>query len=118
VKLPSLVKIPKHKQFDFAPRYYDEQKEELLERVEKIKREYKATNNKEIGYVPNVNFGRVNKKNKFQFGIQLYLIVFMLFDLLLLFKADNISNQYWGLILIMQVTAVYLKVKFGKKKEL
>lgn len=118
MKLPSLVKIPKHKRFEFVPRHYDEQKEELLERVEKIKKEYKANNNKEIGYVPNVSFDRVNKKNKFQFGIQLYLIVFMLFDLLLLFKADNISNQLWGLILILQVSAVYLKVRFGKNKEL
>lgn len=117
MKLPSLVKLPKYKRFEFRPRYYDEEREELLQRVEDLKIKY-AKEGKEAPYTPNISFGRKEKKNKFQLTIQLYLVVFMLFDLFLLFKAENISNQMWGLILILQVTAVYLKVRFGKKKEL
>ncbi len=32
-KLPSLVRLPKHKQFDYIPRYYDSDKEEMQERL-------------------------------------------------------------------------------------
>ena len=119
MKIPSIVKIPSHKRFDFQPRHYDPVKEELQERVERIKREHEAKNNPNISFRQNnIRFERKRLKNKFGMGIQLYLVVFMLFDLFLLFKADNISNNLWMAILILQASAVYLKVRFGKKKEL
>jgi len=37
--LPSLFKIPAYRKFTFKTRYYDADKEELLERVERVKRE-------------------------------------------------------------------------------
>lgn len=119
MKLPSLVKIPKYKRFEFRPRYYDPVKEELEERVEKIKREHNIDGKTDNTYRPTkIRFDRATKKNKFQINLQLYLIVFMLFDLFLLFKAENLSNQTWLIILILQVTALYLKVRFEKKKKL
>jgi hypothetical protein len=39
MKLPSLVKTPSYKRFDFTPRYYDPVKEELKNRTELIKKE-------------------------------------------------------------------------------
>lgn len=39
MKLPSLVKTPSHKRFEFTPRYYDPVKEELKNRTELIKKE-------------------------------------------------------------------------------
>ena len=117
MKIPSIVRIPKYKRFDFQPRYYDPVKEELQERVDKIKREHEAKNNPNISFRQNnIKFERRKVKNKFGMTIQLYLVVFMLFDLFLLFKADNISNNLWMAILILQVSAVYFKVRFGKKK--
>lgn len=32
-KIPSLVKLPKHRQFDYIPRYYNPEKEEIQERL-------------------------------------------------------------------------------------
>ena len=39
MKLPSLFKTPKYRKFDYNPRYYDPVKEEVEERVQRIKRE-------------------------------------------------------------------------------
>ena len=119
MKVPSIVKIPKYKKFDFQPRYYDPVKEELQERVERIKRQHDPKNNPNISFRQNnIKFERKRVKNKSGIALQLYLVVFMLFDLFLLFEADNISNNLWLAILILQASAIYLKVRFGKKKEL
>ncbi|TAE71041.1 MAG: hypothetical protein EAZ85_10935 [Bacteroidetes bacterium] len=32
-KMPSLFKLPQHRQFDYIPRYYDPEKEEMQERL-------------------------------------------------------------------------------------
>ena len=117
MKIPSIVNIPKNKRFEFQPRYYDPVKEELHERIEKIKREHNAKNNANISFEQRkIKFERKNKKKKIELSLQLYLIIFMLFNLFLVIQVDNLSNQTWLMILILQVTAVYLKVRFGKKK--
>lgn len=38
MKLPSIIRTPKHQRFHFEPRYYDPVKEEFREREERIKR--------------------------------------------------------------------------------
>jgi len=37
MKIPSLTKIPRHKRFNFEPRYYDAVKEDISERTERIR---------------------------------------------------------------------------------
>jgi hypothetical protein len=39
MKLPSIVKLPRNRQFTVTPRYYDPVKEEIKERTARIKRE-------------------------------------------------------------------------------
>ncbi len=39
MKLPSLTKIPRHRRFEYTPRYYDPAAEELRARTEQIRRE-------------------------------------------------------------------------------
>jgi len=39
MKLPSIVKLPRSRQFTITPRYYDPVKEEIKERTARIKRE-------------------------------------------------------------------------------
>jgi len=54
--LPSLFKLPKNKVFNFKTRYYDAEKEEFEERVERAKRDAGVTgavNDKGV-YVPNI----------------------------------------------------------------
>jgi len=37
--IPRLFKLPKHKQFNYQPLYYDERKEQLEERIKRIENE-------------------------------------------------------------------------------
>ena len=48
MRLPSLIRLPKHQRFSFQPRHYDPVKEEIEERVSKIKREMEIEQGKEI----------------------------------------------------------------------
>ena len=43
MKLPSLVRVPKYKRFNFEPRHYDPLKEEIKNRTERIKNELKSS---------------------------------------------------------------------------
>lgn len=38
-KLPSFIKLPRHKNFEYKPLYYNEAKEEMKQRVERAKLE-------------------------------------------------------------------------------
>lgn len=41
-KFPSLIRLPRNKQFDISPRYYDPVKEEIAERTKRIEMELKG----------------------------------------------------------------------------
>jgi uncharacterized membrane protein YhaH (DUF805 family) len=43
MKLPSLVRVPKYKRFNFEPRHYDPVKEEIKNRTERIRSELKSS---------------------------------------------------------------------------
>jgi uncharacterized membrane protein YhaH (DUF805 family) len=45
MKLPSLVRVPKYKRFNFEPRHYDPVKDEIKNRTERIKSELKSSEN-------------------------------------------------------------------------
>ncbi len=54
MRLPTIIKLPQHHRFNFKPRFWDQDKEELQERIERAKREAgKASAVNENGeYVP------------------------------------------------------------------
>ncbi len=54
MRIPTIIKLPNHKTFEFKPRYWNQEKEELEERIERAKREVgKASAINEDGkYVP------------------------------------------------------------------
>jgi len=88
-----LIKLPKHKTFEYTPRYYNEQKEELQERVKKIEREM-GVKSPDYKYVPNIkgqirpHYNRATAEKK-QSSLRLILILVILFVLayLLFFRA-------------------------------
>jgi len=43
MRFPSLIRLPKNKQYQIKPRYYDPIKEEIAERTEKAKRELEGS---------------------------------------------------------------------------
>lgn len=57
-KLPSLFKTPRHKKFEFKPRYYDEAKERINERREQLKKEGLNSDDEKIGLIKY----RINQK--------------------------------------------------------
>lgn len=57
MKFPSIIRLPRHRQFNIEPRYYDPVKEEIKERTERIKKELKG---KETNFVP----GRISFERK------------------------------------------------------
>ena len=78
--------IPKNKKFNFKPRYYDEQKEDLEKRVEQIKREMGvADDDPNKPYVSSIRKGQMrgflkkSGKQKRQSSGRLLLILIVLF---------------------------------------
>ena len=67
--LPSLFKLPPHKQFNFKTRHYDAVKEEFEERVERAKRDAGITGavNEEGVYVQNIK-GQMRRQKKRNVG--------------------------------------------------
>lgn len=56
--------IPKNKKFSYKPRFYDEQKEDLENRIEQIKREMGKSDNKgDKPYTPNIK-GRMRGNSR------------------------------------------------------
>ncbi|MDR0420540.1 MAG: hypothetical protein LBH30_03705 [Prevotellaceae bacterium] len=61
----TFFKMPKHRTFDYKPRYYDADKEELDERIRKV--EESAKQNNDEGYVfkrENINFRKTRAINQ------------------------------------------------------
>ena len=102
--LPVFFKLQKNKRFNFVPRYYDERKEELKKKVEKIKQEIEKVENpnpsRDVGnvetlhatslhssstYVPNIKgqfrryYQRKANKSKQHSNIRLIIIIIVLF---------------------------------------
>jgi len=60
-----LFKTDQPRQFNFTPRFYDERKEELKNRVESIKKETEDSNSDQ--YVPNIR-GRMRARHDILYG--------------------------------------------------
>lgn len=54
MRLPTIIRLPEYKTFEFKARYWDKDKEELQERIERAKREIGKGNmvDKDGNYVP------------------------------------------------------------------
>jgi hypothetical protein len=61
----ALFRTEKPKQFTFIPRFYDERKEELENRIDKIKKEMEEDPNGQ--YVPNIR-GRIRSRHDALYG--------------------------------------------------
>ena len=50
MRFPSLFRVPRHTRFNYEPRYYDPVKEEVDQRVKKIRRELAAKDHQDLRY--------------------------------------------------------------------
>ena len=117
MKIPSLVKLPRNRQFRFKPRHYDPVQEDLEERVTQIREEMGEENSPENQRKTHINFrNKVNQKGSNQTRyIRIAVIVFLLgngyawlmFGYALIFK----------IILLVEVTIAYIWYRVQKRKK-
>ena len=81
--IPSFFSQHKYKRFHYSPRYYDEQKEDLEQRIRQIEAEMGVFNGKT--YVPKIRKGQmgsyINKNRKRQSrqsNLRLFVIILIL----------------------------------------
>ncbi len=81
--LPSFFNTHKHKRFNYRPRYYDEQKEDLEQRIRQIESEMGVEPGK--AYVPKIRKGQMGnyiRKNRLkqsrQSNLRLFIIILVL----------------------------------------
>ncbi len=82
--IPRFFKIPQHKKFNYQPLYYDEQKEQLEERIRKIEQEYGIKNGEgNMRTMTKGSFSRYyskrNKSQKYSTTRLILIIIFLLF---------------------------------------
>ncbi len=82
-QLPSFFRIGEPKRFNYQPRYYDEQKEDLQQRIRQIEQEMGVDHGE--AYVPRIRkgqmgdlFRRRRKKLQKQSNIRLFVIILIL----------------------------------------
>ena len=88
--IPTFFKINKHKKFNFIPRYYDPQKEDLEERIRSVEREMGVKEGE--AYRPTIRkgqmssyFNRKSRKAQKRSNIRLIIILLILFLIAYLF---------------------------------
>ena len=91
--LPSFFKIPKHRTFNFVPRYYNERKEKLEERIRSAEQELGIKREDEV-YQPRITRGSMrgyihkSSVDKKKSSIRLFVIlgILLLVVYLMLFR--------------------------------
>ena len=85
-KLPSFFKLPKHKEFEFKPRYYDAHKEEFEKRIENTKNEISGKYKLGIRNLYNKKRGKYSESQKklsnFRIAIIIMILLFLAYILL------------------------------------
>lgn len=82
--IPRFFKIAKHRQYNYQPIYYDEQKEQLEERIKNIEREYGIKNGEAFTRSMSKgsfshHYDRKSKTQRYATTRLILIIVFLLF---------------------------------------
>ena len=77
MKVPSIVRLPKPKKFNFEPRYYDPVKEDIAIRTARIKQEMSQTHQEFVRSNISGSFARRERENRDISLLQLVLVVFL-----------------------------------------
>ena len=75
MKVPSIVRLPKPKTFNFEPRYYDPVKEDVANRTARIKQEMSQTHQEFARSNISGSFARRERENRNVSLLQLVIIV-------------------------------------------
>ncbi len=110
MKIPSIIKIPKHQRYSVTPRYYDPVKEEIEQRTSRIKKELE---NKENGIdsssaISGTFSSKRNHSEKGSSYFQLLLIVDLLGSFIGYLQWGNTALYFLACSLFF---LIYLKMK-------
>ncbi len=101
LRLPQFIKLPNHSRFEYRPLYYDKRKEELEEKVNKLKKQKELLEKGD--YQPEIkrkfvsSFNRTDiKKQKKAANIRLAIIVVFVTVIMFIIiqKADLINKMF------------------------
>ncbi len=81
-KFRFLIKLPDNKQFNYKPRYYDAQKEELKERLKALQNDRDATKARISAAFRRARYEARNSENNFQILLRRAIIFTIIFLLL------------------------------------
>ncbi|MGK7393679.1 MAG: hypothetical protein ACNS62_03865 [Candidatus Cyclobacteriaceae bacterium M3_2C_046] len=108
MKIPSLIRTPKNKRFNFEPRYYDPVREEIKDRTDRIR---KQITNEDAGiYESQISksFARRSRSHAKSNVTQLALVVLMA---TLTFGYIFYGNIALYLFLFITAIYIYLRIK-------
>jgi len=110
MKIPSIIKIPKHQRYTVTPRYYDPVKEEIEQRTSRIKKEMQ--NEEKGGDYDSAIIGTFSSKRAHAEKSSSYFQFILIIDLL----ASFIGYLHWGDVAIYFLLAslfflIYLKIR-------
>lgn len=122
MRLPSLVKLPKHKQFNYQPRHYDPVKEEFEERVKRIEDEVKAEKGEisfSDGYDSRISQAFRNNRRKSQPAFALSSALMLRLSIISLFVVGGYvwleygdrSFTFIGAMVAMFVLYIFMKFR-------
>lgn len=108
MKIPSLTRTPKHKRFNFQPRYYDPVKEDIKNRTERIRGELLKKSSQNHRYHMESAFSDRHRQYKKTDIMQLLII--------LLFLGTFFGYIYFGnvalyVFAVLFSAFIYVKVK-------
>lgn len=119
MKFPSIIRLPRHKSFEYTPRHYDPIKEEIEERTDRIRQELRAegaiknmegeAHEEGRRYAANISFRRTTTSDNNASLIRLLIVVVL--------SSLAIGWFYYGdavLYALLLVFPVYFYFRFKK----
>ena len=105
MKIPSLLRVPKNKRFNFEPRYYDPIKEEIEERTSRIRKEIGDSDEYFREHISSA-FRRRARTEKTSGILQFILIISFV---IIFFGYIYYGNQVFYLFLILIPLYIWMK---------
>jgi hypothetical protein len=116
MKIPSLTKLPKNKRFYIQPRYYDPVKEDIENRVSRIKAELKLPENDHYSFSSKLSGVFERRRTQSQQSNVLQMVIFLLLSGLVagyLFFGNNVFFVF----LILIPLYFYFRLKNFSKRD-
>ncbi len=113
MKFPSIIRLPRHRTFDFSPRYFDPVKDEIEERTARIRREVAAENrNGTSSGLSGQRFDiKFERKDKVRASASLLQLIIAATLSILVFGWLYIGNDIWYSLFLVLPVYLYFRLR-------